>query len=347
MTKRLTGAVGLLALGLLCSATASARDKVVLVLSTFGSPYMPTLAADELGFFERENIEVEIVRTEGGSKALAAIVGGSAHVLIGSPVSSFRARAKGADTYVIGAAITQYASNVVISADWAKQKGVSAASPYDQKLQALKGATLGVTSVGSGTDQLVRFLAKQAGLNADRDMTITGLGTGETMIAGLVQGRVNGFVVSSPSGEAAVKQHNAVMLFNMSQGEVKALEGFFYIGTIARESWCKENQDLVVRFLRAQQRAHDVMHDPKRTAEARDAVWKKYHSKTEKEFFDFVWDQNLPAWPKTVQIDAGMMARIADFANEFEKQPLPAEAVNGGWSNEYAQNAVASLRAGK
>ena len=49
--------------------------------------------------------------------------------------------------------------------------------------------TLGVSSVGGGADQLLRFLAKQAKLDPDRDMTISALGSGDAMIAALSRGR--------------------------------------------------------------------------------------------------------------------------------------------------------------
>src|SRR3712207_8959553 len=48
-------------------------------------------------------------------------------------------------------------------------------STYEEKLRALRGMTLAVSSVGGGADQLVRFLCKQAGLNPDRDLTMTAI----------------------------------------------------------------------------------------------------------------------------------------------------------------------------
>ena len=105
-------------------------------------------------------------------------------------------------------------------------------SSYQDKLKALKGATLAITAPGSGTDLIVRFLSKQAGLNPDRDLTITALGTADTMTAAITQGRIDGFSLSAPAAENIVKNHGGVMLFNFAKGEVKQLDGFLFIGVV-------------------------------------------------------------------------------------------------------------------
>src|SRR6185295_6527753 len=101
------------------------------------------------------------------------------------PSSAFRARAQGSDVMMIAPAVAQYTDNVTMSAAWAKQHNLTPASTYEEKLKALKGMTLAVSSVGGGADQLVRFLAKEARLDPDRDMTISALGSGEAMLAAL------------------------------------------------------------------------------------------------------------------------------------------------------------------
>ena len=341
--KRFALAAAALWMGL-AACGAAAADKITAVMSTHGFVYLPALVADTMGYYKGQGLDVQITTTGGESKSLAALVGGGAEIYVGSPSTAFRARAGGTDPVVIGATISQYASNLVISGDWAKTHGITDASSYEDRLKALKGATIAITAPGSGTDLVVRFLAKQAGLNPDRDMTITALGTADAMTAALVQGRVNGFTLSAPAAENAVKNHNGTMLFNFTKGQVKQLDGFLYIGLVARESWAKANPDVTVRFLRAHQQALDAIHDPKLTLAARDAVWKKYHSKTDKAFFDYVWEETEPAFPKSVAVDATAIERVAAFVNEFERQPLDPAAVRGGWTDEYARKAVAGAK---
>ena len=228
---------GFVALGLLLAVTlgpaaAFAKDKITAVMSTHGFVYLPALVADALGYFEQEDLAVSITLTGGELKSLAALIGGGAEVYVGSPATALRARASGTDPLVVGATTTQFASNLVISGAWAKKHGITESSSYQDKLKALKGATLAITAPGSGTDLIVRFLSKQAGLNPDRDLTITALGTADTMTAAITQGRIDGFSLSAPAAENIVKNHGGVMLFNFAKGEVKQLDGFLFIGVV-------------------------------------------------------------------------------------------------------------------
>ncbi len=323
---------------------AQAADDLDIVMSSTGFLYLPVLAAKELGYFEEEGIDATITTTGGGSKALAAIIGGDADIYVGVPSSAFRARSKGTDVMVFGASMTQFGSNFAMAGDWAKKHGITEKSSYQDKLKALKGMTVAVTSAGSGTDQVVRFLAREAGLDPNRDLTITALGTGDAMTAALIQGRIDGFTHSAPVAENAVKNHGAIMFLHTSRGEVEALDGFFYIGQIAREPWLAQNSDLAVRYLRAVQRALDTLHDPQLTEKARDAVHAGYHQKTGKELYDYTWETTLPAFPKSIVIEPKMIKTVVDFMNEFEKQPIDPELVEKAWTNEYAEKAVASLK---
>lgn len=326
------------------SVPASAKDKVEVVVSSYGYLYLTVLTGAAMGLYEQEGLDLGITRTAGGSKALAAVVSGDAQVFLGPPSSALRAREKGVDVAVYGAGITQYASNIVISKKWADEKKVTASSSYKDKLQALKGATFAVTSIGSGTDQLVHFLAKEAGINPERDMRISGLGTAENMLAAMSQDRIQGFTHSPPESNNAVKDLGAVMLFNNARGEVEPLDGFLYIAMISRESWVKSNPQVAERFLRGMQRTLDAINDPATTAKARDATHAKWHSKTEKAFYDEVWESTRPAFPKTIAITPEMGERVEAFINEFEREPLDKAKIAGAFDGGPAEKALADMK---
>ncbi len=326
------------------SPAANAKDKLVVVMSSWDLLFWGTLAAKELGIFDKENLEVELVSTGGGAKSLAAVAGGDANFNIGAPASAFRANAKGSDVVMIAPAISQYTDNITMSDAWAKKNGLTPKSSYEDKLKALKGMTLAVSSVGGGASQLVRFLAKQAKLDPDRDITMTAIPEGANMLAAMSLGRIDGFVIPPPTGNVAIKNHGAQSMFATGRGEVKPLDGFVYIGVIARDSWLKKNPDVAVRFLRAQQQAFNIIHDPKTTNTARDAVWKKYHDKTEKALFDLIWSEAVPSYPKTIEVTQAMIDRIALFVNETQPAPLDKAATQKAWTNDYAAKALASMK---
>ena len=320
---------------------AFAKDKLTVVMSSFDMLFWVTLSAQALGYFAAQDLEVELVRAGGGARSLAAVAGGDAQFNIGAPASAFRARARGSDVMMIAPAVVQYVDNITMSGDWARKQGITPQSSYQDRLRALRGMTLAVSSVGGGADQLVRFLAKQAGINPDRDLTITAIPDGPNMMAAMSRGRIDGFVIPPPTGEDAVRNHGAQPLIWAGRGEVPQLDGFVYIGVIARESWLQRNRDVAIRFLRAQQRAMQAVHHAEEGVRARDAVWNGWHQRTDKALFDDIWRNAVPAYPRSVTVEASMIDRIVAFVNETQPEPLDAQATRTAWTNDYAAAALA------
>ena len=214
MNTRFLTAIGqsmLLVSALFASApTAHADERVEALISSYGFQIFPLLVAKELGYFHEEGIDMNVTRVDGGAKAMAALMGGDVQVILAVPSSVFQARARGADVVSFGAVFSQIGSNSVMSREWAAKHDVDEKTPYPEKLRALKGAVIGMNTAGSGTDQVVRYLAKEAKIDPDRDMTISAVGTGDVMTAALSRGVIQGFLQGSPVGENAIQNHGAM-----------------------------------------------------------------------------------------------------------------------------------------
>ncbi|NJO21717.1 MAG: hypothetical protein HC868_00635 [Sphingomonadales bacterium] len=74
MILRATAALLAGAALMISAETVAAKDKMTIVMSSWGVLYWPTLTAEQLGYFSDEGIETEMVRTGGGTKSLAAVV---------------------------------------------------------------------------------------------------------------------------------------------------------------------------------------------------------------------------------------------------------------------------------
>lgn len=337
---RLTQAVLAAALAFLPLAqagSAHAADKVRFVQSTTGLLFVPSMVAKELGMFAAEGIDADILTGFGGAEAMAAVIGGNAEIYVGAPSTSLRAHEKGVDSKIFAAGMTQYASNVVVTKEWADARGITADSPFEKKLEAMKGGRWGVLGIGSGTHQLVQFLSKKAGVDPVRDITVTNITQAPAMLATFQQRRIDGFAASSPTSDAAVKEHGGVMLFNTTRGEVKDLDGFLYIAFIGREAWLKANPALAKRTLTAIQKAVDAIHAPATADKARDAIWQKYHAQTDKAFFDAIWAYTIPAWPKTIAMTPDMAKRVVGFLNEFSTPGYDASLADKGFDFDTAK----------
>src|SRR3546814_14934921 len=79
-------------------AAAAEKDELSIVMSSLGFLYLPALTAEAMGYFDEQNIDGEITATGGGSKALAAVIGGDADISVGALSAAFRAGGKGTDS---------------------------------------------------------------------------------------------------------------------------------------------------------------------------------------------------------------------------------------------------------
>ena len=76
-----------LSTALLSPAAMAASDKDKVTIAVGGKNlfyYLPLTIAERKGFFKEEGVNVEIIDFAGGSKALQAVVGGSADVVSGA-----------------------------------------------------------------------------------------------------------------------------------------------------------------------------------------------------------------------------------------------------------------------
>ena len=87
-TRLVVALCAILAVSLPFAAQAQGKPEKPKVSIAVGGKaafyYLPLTIAEQLGYFKDEGLDVEISDFEGGSKALQAIVGGSADVVSGA-----------------------------------------------------------------------------------------------------------------------------------------------------------------------------------------------------------------------------------------------------------------------
>ena len=223
-----------------------------------------------------EGIDADLVQFRGGGASIAGLASRSVELCICAIHNAINAAVKGSDVTLIGTITGQYASNVVIRKDVAERLGLTAQTPIVQRLAALRGLKIGATGVGGGTDFLLRYLAKKAGLSPERDFTVLFLGGGGAVLAAFSQRRIDAFVYSSPTSDIGLLRYNGVLLLDMSRGEFEDLRGYPSMALSGRKSWLGANRDLATRFLRAIARAARMIHE--QPDQARQALRKRFAS---------------------------------------------------------------------
>ena len=116
-----------------------------------------------------------------------------------------------------------------------------------------KGQSIGVTDLGSGTDQLTQYLAARYGLKNGRLLAIAA-GDGSTMIAALKNHKILCGMTTQPTVAAIEKLGVGYPAFDLTTtaGVQKWLGGFVpTAGVLAQTSWVNANQATVQKVVDA------------------------------------------------------------------------------------------------
>ncbi len=341
--KRMTRTALAVALSVWGAVSARAEKPVTLTLGSTGLLYIPIYTAEVMKLWDAVGTPVQVLNINSGSHLAAALVSGDTDVTVQSIMPSFLARDKGQDTECIGAIINQMASNMVVSKEWAAKHNITKDTPYAAKLAALKGARIGITSPGSGSDAVARYIVRQAGLNPDRDVTIVSMGSTTSMVPALANGSIDAMTASPPVPDVAVSKFNAVTLLDLVGGEDKGLDGFMYQGVLVKASYVAAHHNETVGVLRGLQRALDIIHDPVRSVQARDLVWSTHYKNTDRDLFNGVWKAMEPAFPATVEVSQAKIDQVLAFERQSGAL-VSAKSAQLGWTNDLAAEAVRDER---
>jgi NitT/TauT family transport system substrate-binding protein len=117
-----------------------------------------------------------------------------------------------------------------------------------------KGQSIGVTDLGSGTDQLTQYLAARYGLKHGTDYSTIAAGDGTTMIAALQHHKILCGMTTQPTVAALEKLGVAYPAFDLTTtaGVKKWLGGFTpTAGVLALTSWVNANKPTVQKVVDA------------------------------------------------------------------------------------------------
>ena len=145
--------------------------------------YMPIYVGRAKEFFKEAGIDLELVVTRGDGPDVQALDGEGGRI---------RRHPAAPSLYVISAEpeaarhrgiLGRCGINMVINKDAAAERNVAEDSPFEAKLEALKGLTFGVSTPGSLTYNMGLYYILRAGLKPQEDAKVVGTGVG-TAVAG-------------------------------------------------------------------------------------------------------------------------------------------------------------------
>lgn len=204
--------------------------------------FSPLIVALDRNFFGYQGLKVEFVELQSGATALQAIVGGSINLVDSASTEVASAIAKGTDLYAIQNTINM-TLQVCVRKDWAQKANVTPDSPLEQRMAALKGATIGITGPGAVSDKAMRYLLTKFGsLDPNTDTTITQVGGASAMAGALDANQIQAFLLSPPN--CANTKEGEVLV---EPADVPTFKNYTHEVLYGEKKWIEANEDLATR----------------------------------------------------------------------------------------------------
>jgi NitT/TauT family transport system substrate-binding protein len=156
------------------------REKVAFAYAAISPSMSGIWMAKEIGAFDRNGLQAELVHISSGATAIQALVGGSVHAALGASNAVVAAIIKGAPIIAVGSNTSRPGMQL-----WVQ--------PDIQRAEQLQGKTLAITRFGSTSDFVTRLIMRKLNLEGKAELRQFG-GVVEADVgfrAGQAEGRVS------------------------------------------------------------------------------------------------------------------------------------------------------------
>lgn len=318
---KLRAATFLCAIGLCAgvSAHAGLPAHVTIAQSSQSLTFVPIYIAQTLGYFKDEGLTVDIVLAGGGPKALTVLLSGGAEFSASVLPDGIMAHRRGRkEVRALASLVNGYTAPFILRADVAKKAGITADSPLEARIAALRGKRMGITTPGASSDLVLRYLLMKGGMKPDQDAQIVPLGGVDTMVAAVRAGSVDGCSCVPPVEIITARNGLAIQVLDPER-DLHELDGINFGILYGTDTYNQAHPEVTRAMIRALTRATMlVAKDPGAAREATRPFFKQLDTDT----FEKTWAEYLPIVPRDPEIYAeGYAKELA-----FEAKVLPASS---------------------
>ncbi|MER5181967.1 ABC transporter substrate-binding protein [Streptomyces sp. NPDC002896] len=206
--------------------------------------YLPAMLTQRLGYFKDEGLDVEMLSEPAGVQAETALVSGQVQGAVGFYDHTLDLQTKGKAVESV-VQFSRAPGEVEIVSNKA---AADIKSPKD-----FKGKKLGITSLGSSTDFLTKYLAVKNGVQVS-EFTPVAVGAGPTFIAPLKKGSIDGGMTTDPTVATVLDQKLGKILVDMRtpEGSQEALGGPYPSSSLYMQTdWVNSHKDTVQKLANA------------------------------------------------------------------------------------------------
>lgn len=324
-----------LLLVMLAIGTAQAADSPKITISVGGKSfitYLPLTLAEQLGFFKEAGLDEKSVDFKGGSKALAAVVGGSADMVTGYYDHTIEMQAKGRNLKAF-VEIDRFPGIVLaVRSDLADQI---------KTVADLKGHIIGVTAPGSSTDFFLNYLLAKAGLEPG-DVSTIGVGASSSAVAALEHKQIDALVNLDPAITLMKKRGDIKILVDTrTKADVdKVFGGAYPSATIyAKQSYIDAHPEIIQKVANAMVHTLKWMHNHS-AEEIVEHVPEEFYAGSGKALYTEMLKQSMEMFSPNGQFEKSGPENALEVLSLSSKQVADAGIdLSKTYTNQFAEKA--------
>lgn len=200
--------------------------------------YAPQYVAMELGFFEEEGIDLELINSQGADKVMTAVLANQVDIGFAGPEAAIYVYNEGKEDYTqVFAQITQKDGSFLVARepienfDWSMLKG-------KHILPGRKGGVPYMT---------LQYVIEQNSLNIEKDLNFDSRISYDTMNAAFAGGTGDFVTIFEPTASVFEKEGTGYIVASVGEaaGEIP------YTAYFAKKSFIENNSDIIQKFVNA------------------------------------------------------------------------------------------------
>ncbi len=230
----MAGIIIALATAIAETGTAQSRTprKIRVGVSAVSMGNIILYVTKEARVYEKYGLDAEVITMNGSGISSKALISGGIDIAPIATPTVINANLAGSDMQILAHTLPGVVHALMVK-------------PQIKRVEDLKGKKIAVSSLGSLTDFLVRYIAKKKGLNPDRDVTLIQTGGDADRIVALSSGVVEGAALSHPAYGRARK-----LGFPMLWDSAKEVD-YPWIEITTRRAIIKNDREMIMNYMKA------------------------------------------------------------------------------------------------
>jgi NitT/TauT family transport system substrate-binding protein len=226
------------------AASTSTTKLKIMVGGISKQIYLPNELTLKLGYFKQEGLDVTLIDEASGQSSEQQVLTGNVQAGSGSYNHTIELQAAGK------------AMETVVQLQTAPGEALMVSNKDAAKIHSandLKGANMGVTELGSGTQTLSTAILGQVGIGADK-VHFLPVGAAATFLAAMKQGRIAAGMTTEPTISTVISSGVGKVLVDLRTPEsTKAALGgeYPFISLFMKNSYVDSHKDVVQHLVNA------------------------------------------------------------------------------------------------